>query len=52
MTVLKTVGFQVVDARDGSVLHRAVLSESYADKLCEQARRKCPSAMVERLDPK
>lgn len=52
MTTLRIVGWRVVDARDGSVLHGAVFTESYANELCEKAKRKCPSAMVEKLEAK
>jgi hypothetical protein len=51
MTTLKVIGHRVVDALDGTVLHRAVFSEQHAETLYERLKRKCPAAMVERVEP-
>jgi hypothetical protein len=51
MTALRVVRWRVEDAGTGETLHPGVLTESYAEVLCDKLKRKHPAAFVKRVDP-
>lgn len=46
----RMVSWQVEDALTGAVLHRAVLTEQRADKLCAKIKKHNPAAFVKRVE--